>query len=115
VVTSNSSPDCSPGKRRTVNPHSCVPNYERGLATIPLCILSRRVHAPVMCSQHSGKRQVIRFDSPFLAAVATQPFANSHRTHYIRDSPAIVVRCADSAGPSMSLLVLRASSWSADA
>jgi hypothetical protein len=61
VVTSNSSPDSSSGKRQTLFPHSAhKETYERGLATIPLPTLSRRVHAPVTRPQQSGKRRVIR-------------------------------------------------------
>lgn len=64
MVTSNSSPDSSSGKRQTLfSPSARKETYERGLATIPLPTLSRRVHAPVTPPQQSGKSRVIRLIS----------------------------------------------------
>jgi hypothetical protein len=54
VVTSNSSPDFYTRQASdTQSPSVAYGSYERGLATIPRCTLSRRVHAPVTCSQQS--------------------------------------------------------------
>src|SRR5208283_1699586 len=59
VVTSNSSPDSSSGKRQTLQSPFAQGTYERGLATIPSRTLSRRVHAVVTHWQQSGKRRVM--------------------------------------------------------
>ena len=60
MVTSNSSPDSSSGKRQTlISPSARKETYERGLATIPLPTLSRRVHAPVTWPQQWCKRLVM--------------------------------------------------------
>jgi hypothetical protein len=60
VVTSNSSPDSFVRQASdNLSPSARKETYERGLATIPLPTLSRRVHAPVICQQQSGKRRVI--------------------------------------------------------
>ena len=54
MVTSNSSPDCFTRQASdTQSPSVAYGSYERRLATIPRCTLSRRVHAPVTRSQQS--------------------------------------------------------------
>jgi hypothetical protein len=60
VVTSNSSPEFLVRQASdTTIPVPAQGTYERGLATIPLRTLSRRVHAPVIHLQQSGKRPVM--------------------------------------------------------